>query len=257
MSIVLPTDKVDRWVYSHPYDPSAFSPLDVAMGDFVEPIRAATGVPDLPVAVQRVGAFTFAAQVAARYRSGRAFLVGDAAHRTTPRGATGMNTAIQDGLALGWRLGWIANGWAEDGLLESYEDERRPVGLRNTARSAEVGPRDNSADWLDDLSGRIPHAWVGDVSTLDLVGPGLTLLTGPAGRAWAEAVAEAVAAARTSVPVEVRGVDGPAAVGLGIGRDGAVLVRPDAIPVARWSSVDPDGLALALAPYCCGLALTR
>jgi putative polyketide hydroxylase len=251
MSIVLPTDRVDRWVFAHPYDPSAFSPLDVAMGDFVELIRAATGVPDLPVDVQRVGAFTFAAQVAARYRSGRVFLVGDAAHRTTPRGGTGMNTAIQDGLALGWRLGWIGNGWAGDELLESYEDERRPVGLVNTARSAEVGPRDNSADWLDDLGGRIPHAWVADKSTLDLLGDGLTLLTGPAGRPWAEAVS----ATRTAVPVEVHGVDGPAAVVLGIGRAGAVLVRPDAIPIARWSAFDPDGLATALAEYCCAVAV--
>src|SRR5262249_57086805 len=129
-----------RWVFAHPYDPSEFSPLDVAIGDFVGPIRAATGVPDLPVEVQRVGAFTFAAQVAARYRSGPVFLVGDAAHRTTPRGATGMNTAIQDGLAVGWRLGWIGNGGGGGELLGAYGDERPPGGLRNTAPQEGAGP---------------------------------------------------------------------------------------------------------------------
>jgi hypothetical protein len=118
-----------------------------------------------------------------------------------------MNTAIQDGFALGWRLAWVLRGWAESSLLDGYESHRRPIGARNTARSATMEPRDNSKDYLDDLAGRIPHAWVsrdgGVVSTLDLVGPGLTLITGPYGRAWSQAVLELGAA----LPVAVHGVD--------------------------------------------------
>ena len=61
------------------------------------------------------------------------FLVGDAAHRVTPRGGTGMNTAIHDGYDLGWKLGWVLNGWAPEALLDCYESERRPVAEHNVA----------------------------------------------------------------------------------------------------------------------------
>ena len=242
--ILLPTDNVDRWVFAQPYDPATQRPLEYPTERLTGLVRAVSGVADLPVAIERVSVFTFAAQVAARYRAGDVFLVGDAAHRTTPRGATGMNTAIQDGYGLAWRLAWVLRGWADPCLLETYERERRPVGLRNTMRSADAaGTRDNSQDWLDDLGGRVAHAWVGPgVSTLDLIGNGLTLLTGPAGRPWSEAVA----ALEPRVPVEVRGVDAAAADALGIGRQGAVLVRPDAMPVATWSTVDSAALADAV-----------
>jgi putative polyketide hydroxylase len=208
-------------------------------------IRAGTGVPDLPVRIERIGTFTFAAQVATRYREGSVFLVGDAAHRTTPRGGTGMNTAIQDGLDLGWRMAWVVRGWADPDLLDRYESLRRPIGERNTARSASVEPRDNSLDYLDDLAGRIAHVWVcqGDrvVSTLDLVGDGLTLMTGPAASAWSQAGVDLDA----RVPVAVHGIDADAAAELGIGADGAVLVGPDAIPIASWQAFDESLLAEA------------
>ena len=64
-------------------------------------------------------------------------MVGDAAHGTTPRGATGMNTGIADGHNLGWKLAWVARGWAHEALLDSYQDERGPVGRRNASRSME------------------------------------------------------------------------------------------------------------------------
>ncbi len=207
-------------------------------------------MPDLPVRIDRVGAFSFAAQVACTYRAGLVFLAGDAAHRTTPRGATGMNTAIQDGVAIGWRLAWVLHGWADARLLDSYESTRRPMGLLNTARSATVEPRDNSRDYLDDLAGRIAHAWVSRdgavLSTLDLIGPGLTLITGPAGRPWSQVVADLSATARYAVPVTVQDVDSEAAAVLGIGSEGAVLVGPDAIPVATWTSSDSADVADAV-----------
>jgi 2-polyprenyl-6-methoxyphenol hydroxylase-like FAD-dependent oxidoreductase len=74
---------------------------------------------------------------AARYRAGRIFLVGDAAHIHSPVGAQGMNTGIQDAWNLGWKLAFTVLGWADDRLLDSYEAERWPVGrtlLRTTDR---------------------------------------------------------------------------------------------------------------------------
>ena len=90
------------------------------------------------------------------------FLVGDAAHRVTPRGGTGMNTAIADGYDLGWKLGWVLRGWAGRELLDSYEAERRPVAEHNVARSADPsGSRRRVDQELHaDLGGRIPHVWL-------------------------------------------------------------------------------------------------
>ena len=62
-----------------------------------------------------------------RYREGRAFLAGDAAHIHSPAGGQGMNTGIQDAHNLGWKLAAVATGDASPALLDSYEAERRPV----------------------------------------------------------------------------------------------------------------------------------
>ena len=96
-----------------------------------------------------------------------------------------MNTAIADGFDLGWKLAWVLKGWAPASLLDSYEGERRPIVEHNLARSAEEdGSRRSTLDEVHvDLRGRISHHWVrgaGDrVSTLDLVGPGVTVFAGP------------------------------------------------------------------------------
>ena len=152
---------------------------------FVRRIRAGAGIDDLEVSIERTGAFSFAAQLAERFRAGNVFLAGDAAHRVTPRGGTGMNTAIRGGHDLGWKLGWVLRGWAGPELLDTYEAERRPFAAHNVARSADPGgsTRETADELHVDLGGRIPHVWVpsagGRVSTLDLLGPGLTLFTGP------------------------------------------------------------------------------
>lgn len=74
---------------------------------------------------------------ATRYREGRTFLAGDAAHIHSPVGAQGMNTGIQDAWNLGWKLGMFVNGRADESILDTYNDERWPVGrtlLRATDR---------------------------------------------------------------------------------------------------------------------------
>ncbi|MDI9932817.1 FAD-dependent oxidoreductase [Rhodococcus sp. IEGM 1354] len=70
----------------------------------------------------------------ARYREGRVFLVGDAAHVHSPAGGQGMNTGIQDAMNLGWKLAAVLNG-ADESLLDTYHDERHPVG-RMVVRSS-------------------------------------------------------------------------------------------------------------------------
>ena len=71
--------------------------------------------------------------VAEGFRKNRAFIGGDAAHLFTPTGGLGYNTAIEDAVNLGWKLAAVLKGWAAPALLDSYEAERRPLALRNTA----------------------------------------------------------------------------------------------------------------------------
>jgi 2-polyprenyl-6-methoxyphenol hydroxylase-like FAD-dependent oxidoreductase len=66
-------------------------------------------------------------RLAAAFRSGRAFLAGDAAHVHSPAGAQGMNSGIQDAVNLGWKLALVARGMASPALLDTYHAERRPV----------------------------------------------------------------------------------------------------------------------------------
>ena len=75
--------------------------------------------------------------VAERYQRGRVFIAGDAAHLFTPTGGLGYNTAVGDAVNLGWKLAAVVKGQAHPSLLDSYEQERRPIGLRNTAYARE------------------------------------------------------------------------------------------------------------------------
>jgi 2-polyprenyl-6-methoxyphenol hydroxylase-like FAD-dependent oxidoreductase len=65
-----------------------------------------------------------------RYREGRVLLVGDAAHVHSPAGAQGMNTGIQDGYNLAWKVALVERGLADESLVDSYEAERHPIGVR-------------------------------------------------------------------------------------------------------------------------------
>ncbi|MFF0173221.1 rifampin monooxygenase [Micromonospora profundi] len=76
-----------------------------------------------------------------RYRTGRVLLAGDAAHIHPPTGGQGLNLGIQDAFNLGWKLAAEINGWAPDGLLDSYHAERHPVAadvLDNTRAQMEL-----------------------------------------------------------------------------------------------------------------------
>ncbi len=231
-----------RWSLSRER-PSASPGLDeLADEDLVRLVRAAAGVDDLVVDIGPVSTFRFAAQIADRYRQGRCALIGDAAHRMTPRGGTGMNTGIQDAFDLGWKIAWVVHGWAPPELLDTYEAERRPIALHNIGRAASAGGARRTSDealpW--DLDDRLVHCWVDHdgqrVSTLDLISDGLTLFTATDDPRWTSA------AERTdfTAPVAIVPVQRTVAAALQLGPTGAVLVRPDGHEVARWASAgDP------------------
>ncbi|MGH1551257.1 FAD-dependent monooxygenase [Streptomyces sp. L7] len=69
-----------------------------------------------------------ATRLATHYRRGRVVLAGDAAHQHYPTGGVGMNVGFQDAFNLGWKLAATIDGWASDGLLDSYHTDRHPVG---------------------------------------------------------------------------------------------------------------------------------
>src|SRR5215471_17948207 len=75
--------------------------------------------------------------VADSYGAGRVFMAGDAVHLTSPTGALGMNTGMQDAVDLGWKLEAVLRGWGGCNLLHSYEIERQPVAVRNVSASTE------------------------------------------------------------------------------------------------------------------------
>jgi 2-polyprenyl-6-methoxyphenol hydroxylase-like FAD-dependent oxidoreductase len=243
----------DRWSLSRERPQGAPGLDDLSADDQIALIRTATGVADLHVTIERLSRFTFAAQIAEHYRRGDVFLIGDAAHRMTPRGGTGMNTGIQDGFDLGWKLAWVLRGWADPGLLDTYEAERRPIGLHNVGRSAEPGGARRSTNealsW--DLDGRLAHAWLPwhqtPRSTVDLVDDGLTVFTAAGDIDWT-GIADATG---WTAPLNVTVLQVDTAATLGVPPTGALLVRPDGHEVARWSSRG----APARAPF--GMAHTR
>jgi hypothetical protein len=232
--VLSPRGPGDRWSYNREWQPGRARLVDLAGDELARLIATAAGIPALRPRIEDVSAFSFAAQLADRYRVGRAFLVGDAAHRMTPRGGTGMNSGIQDGHDLGWKLAWVLRGWADPALLDSYPAERRPVGAHNVARSADPGGARRDADealrW--DLDGRVAHRWVAPGgSTLDLLGDWLTLMYAE-GTGW-DGVAPGLAA---RAPVTSAPLDRPVADAVGVPPGGALLLRPDGRVAAHWQA---------------------
>ena len=126
---------IDRtWVFMHPYDPEAEPTETFDERACAAIVRRAIGR-DVPLTVRDVSPWTMTAQIADRYRVGRVFLAGDAAHRFPPSGGLGMNTGIQDVHNLAWKLRLVLDGAASERLLDTYETERRPVAQENAHHS--------------------------------------------------------------------------------------------------------------------------
>ena len=103
-------------------------------GRLDERIRRVVGHGDYELAW--LTAYRFHQRVADRWRFGRAFLAGDAAHLFSPFGARGLNSGVEDAVNLAWRLALVRAGEAGDGLLDGYERERRRAALENLRATA-------------------------------------------------------------------------------------------------------------------------
>jgi 2-polyprenyl-6-methoxyphenol hydroxylase-like FAD-dependent oxidoreductase len=101
--------------------------VDLSVAGLNAMLAQRTGRSDIHVTeVTWASAFHMNARLADRYRVDRVFLVGDAAHTHPPTGGQGLNTSVQDAYNLGWKLGAVLAG-APNALLDSYEEERRPI----------------------------------------------------------------------------------------------------------------------------------
>lgn len=135
-----------QWLFSREYDP-ADGPPDLSEEAVVESVRTLVGC-DLPVTVKGTSLWEVNAVLALQYSIGRVFIGGDAAHRHSPSGGLGTNTSMQDAYNLAWKLAAVVKGTAGPQLLDTYHQERQPIGrqvveramlnLRNKAKVGEV-----------------------------------------------------------------------------------------------------------------------
>jgi len=129
-------DMRDCQVFMVPYNPEVMKASDFDMDRCRALVESALGV-NHPFEITCIDHWTMSAQVAKHYRKDRVFLVGDAAHRFPPTGGLGMNTGIQDVNNLLWKLDAVLKGRTSESLLDSYEEECRPIARYNRDRSAQ------------------------------------------------------------------------------------------------------------------------
>src|SRR6185437_10152128 len=109
--------------------------------EFKQQLRATAGTDFGAHSPRWLSRFGDATRLAERFRVGRVLLAGDAAHIHPPTGGQGLNLGVQDAFNLGWKLAAEVNGWAPEGLLDSYHTERHPVAaavLDNTRAQMEL-----------------------------------------------------------------------------------------------------------------------
>jgi 2,4-dichlorophenol 6-monooxygenase len=119
----------EEWVVFLAYDfddPDASDPVKVA-----QRMRDSLGITDFEPTIHHVSKWKMETVLADDFRSGRVFLLGDAAHRHPPTGGLGLNSAIHDAYNLCWKVAAVLAGRAGDALLDSYTAERRPVDEAN------------------------------------------------------------------------------------------------------------------------------
>ncbi|MFD5862080.1 FAD-dependent oxidoreductase [Streptomyces chartreusis] len=192
------------------------------------------------------------AALADRFRDGRVFLAGDAAHIHSPAGGQGLNTSVQDAYNLGWKLGAVLRDGVDEALLETYEEERRPIaadmlGLSTSVHRGEVrrgeatrqlglGYRESS---LTEETRQTPAALrAGDRAPDGTLG-GVRLFDAFRGPHW---TLLAVGVEAPELPGSVGVVRGPAQESYGTG---LFLVRPDGY--VGWAGDTADGLPWYLA----------
>jgi 3-(3-hydroxy-phenyl)propionate hydroxylase len=122
------------WRFLFPLGPDAPEPTEL---DLLAKARRFIGEVS-GIDVLGTNIYTVHHRVAQRWRDGRVFLLGDAAHLITPMWALGLNTGVLDASNLAWRLAWVLRGWADPVLLTEYEREQAPVAIRGSGEMAEA-----------------------------------------------------------------------------------------------------------------------
>src|SRR3954454_8940854 len=122
-----------EWIAGWGFDMAAGEP-DLSDDKVIERIRTLVGDPDLQPEIVTKSLWYVNQQHASRYSKGRVFCGGDAVHRHPPSSGLGSNTSMQDAFNLAWKIAFAVKGYAGPGLLESYTDERAPVGKQVVAR---------------------------------------------------------------------------------------------------------------------------
>lgn len=107
----------------------------VTKGEAEAALRKMIGVPDIPLRVKSTSVWTVNNMYAARYSEGRVFCMGDAVHKHPPLNGLGSNTSIQDAFNLCWKLAAVLKRQAGPALLETYSEERQPVGKQIVTRA--------------------------------------------------------------------------------------------------------------------------
>ncbi|WP_405979381.1 FAD-dependent monooxygenase [Streptomyces sp. NBC_00158] len=119
--------------------PQSDGPVDLSAAAVRALIAARTHIaPDDVTEVRWASDFRPRAAMADRFREGRIFLVGDAAHVHSPAGGQGLNTSVQDAYNLGWKLAAVLRGTAPSALLDTYEEERLPVAAEMLGLSTRI-----------------------------------------------------------------------------------------------------------------------
>ena len=178
--IVGPLDLAGTW-----WATATGRPDDDQAADPAALVRGIVGL-DIPVEVLGTDPWQARALLVDRYRSGRLFLVGDAAHQNPPWGGHGFNTGVGDAVNLGWKLAAVLHGWAPSELLDSYETERRPVAEQTIVIAAvntgtlptdlaAAAPSVSSDSDQDDAAMRALAERVRAVKRLEFYCPGLVL----------------------------------------------------------------------------------
>ncbi len=119
----------EEWVFHMQYATDDLAGMQ--RDKILERMRATLGIPDFAPMVHKISTWTMEGVIADKFRVGPVFLAGDAAHRHPPTGGLGLNSAVHDVHNLCWKLAAVLDGRAGDGLLDSYETERRPVDQAN------------------------------------------------------------------------------------------------------------------------------
>lgn len=124
----------NEWVMLFMYDPAQGEP-DLSEAAVIERARRVIGDADIPIEVLTTSKWQINHVVAERYSQGRVFCCGDAVHRHPPANGLGTNTSVQDAYNLAWKLAMVLKSEAGAGLLDSYSQERQPVGRQVVDRA--------------------------------------------------------------------------------------------------------------------------